>query len=143
MRSRIMSGGLLVLAVVCITAARSAAAPSAPTTTAAAKARPADAASRVADVDLVCMVNDRYMGVKQIPVDVDGRTYYGCCAMCKSRLAQDKTVREAVDPISGKTVDKATAVVGRLVDGSVLYFESATTLARYNRQNRPAPARPR
>jgi YHS domain-containing protein len=96
----------------------------------------AGAVARVRDVHLVCMVNDRFMGTQQIPVKVEGRTYYGCCEMCKTRLWQDKTVRYAQDPVTGKTVDKATAVIGRRPDGSVLYFESATTLARYNRQKR-------
>jgi len=34
----------------------------------------------------VCMVNDRVMGKPQIPVEVEGKTYYGCCEGCKSRL---------------------------------------------------------
>lgn len=96
----------------------------------------APAVARVREVHLVCMVNDRFMGTRQIPVKVEGRTYYGCCEMCKTRLWQDKAVRYSHDPVTGKTVDKATAVVGRRPDGSVLYFESATTLARYNRQKR-------
>jgi YHS domain-containing protein len=104
---------------------------------AAAPARPAASpVARVRDVHLVCMVNDRFMGTQQIPVKVEDRTYYGCCEMCKTRLWQDKTVRYAQDPVTGKTVDKATAVIGRRPDGSVLYFESATSLARYNRQRR-------
>jgi len=41
-------------------------------------------------------------------------------------------VRQAVDPVSKKTVDKATAVIGAQPDGSVLYFENAANLARYN-----------
>jgi YHS domain-containing protein len=130
-------GGLIVLAAVCVTEAKAGQMPAAPAT--AAQPRGAAAVSRVPAVDLVCMVNDRFMGVKQIPVEVEGRTYYGCCPMCKSRLAQDKTVREAVDPVSGKTVDKATAVVAKRADDSVLYFESATTLARYNKQKPAAP----
>ena len=85
----------------------------------------------------VCMVNDRDMQAEQIPVEVEGRTYYGCCPMCKDRLANDKTVRSAKDPVTGRTVDKAKAVIGRLPAGSVLYFESEATFARYAP---PAPA---
>jgi hypothetical protein len=33
--------------------------------------------------------------------------------MCKGRLAQDPAVRSATDPISGKPVDKAKAVIRR------------------------------
>ncbi len=80
----------------------------------------------------VCMVNDALFQKDQIPVEVEGKTYYGCCQMCKARLAEDAAVRSSVDPVTGKTVDKATAVAGALADGTVLYFESADTLAQYN-----------
>ncbi len=89
------------------------------------------AVEKVADPSLVCMVNDMEMGKEQIPVVVEGRTYYGCCAMCKDRLARDKSARTAVDPVSAKPVDKATAVIGRKPDGSVLYFETAANLEKY------------
>jgi YHS domain-containing protein len=109
-----------------------AAMPPARSTTPRPAARPAaDAAARVTDTDKVCMVNDRYMGTPQIPVDVAGKRYYGCCAMCKERLAKDKAARYAVDPVSGKQVDKATAVIGQLADGSVLYFENEANRKKY------------
>jgi YHS domain-containing protein len=79
----------------------------------------------------VCMVNDTLFPRDQIPVEVDGRTYFGCCEMCKGRLAQDTAVRRSVDPVSGKTVDKATAVIGAAADGKVQYFESDRTFADY------------
>ncbi|HKU38915.1 MAG TPA: hypothetical protein VJR89_12230 [Polyangiales bacterium] len=80
---------------------------------------------------LVCMVNNQYMGKAQIPVAVDGKTYFGCCEMCKSRLAQDPTSRSAVDPVSGATVDKAAAVIGREASGAVVYFENEKNLQLY------------
>jgi YHS domain-containing protein len=86
---------------------------------------------KVADRSLVCMVNDMDMGKAQIPVVVEGQTYYGCCAMCKERLAKDAAIRTAVDPVSGKSVDKAKAVIGKRADGSVLYFESDKNLREY------------
>lgn len=79
----------------------------------------------------VCMINNQVFEKDQIPVEVEGRTYYGCCAMCKERLAKDPASRQAVDPVTGKTVDKAKAVIGALPDGSVLYFESEKTFAKY------------
>jgi len=93
----------------------------------------ADAAglTRVADTEKVCMMNDRYMGTAQIPVDVDGKRYYGCCAMCKERLARDRQARVALDPVSGKEVDKATALIAKRADGSVLYFENEANLKKY------------
>jgi YHS domain-containing protein len=82
----------------------------------------------------VCMINEHAMGKDQIPVEVEGRTYYGCCDMCKKALATDASKREAVDPVSGKKVDKATAVIAAQQDGCVFYFESEASLAKYNKQ---------
>ena len=79
----------------------------------------------------VCMINNQVFEKDQIPVEVEGRTYYGCCEMCKERLAKDPAARTAVDPVSGKTVDKSEAVIAALPDGRVLYFESEETLAKY------------
>ena len=81
----------------------------------------------------VCMVNNTVFPRDQIPVEVDGKTYFGCCEMCKGRLAKDAAIRMAVDPVSGKEVDKATAVIGAGPDGKVQYFESEETFAKYGK----------
>lgn len=81
----------------------------------------------------VCMVNNQVFDKDQIPVTVEGKTYYGCCEMCKDRLTKDAAIRSAVDPVSGKPVDKATAVIGALPDGKVLYFESEATFGQYGK----------
>jgi YHS domain-containing protein len=47
-------------------------------------------------------------------------------------LAKDGKQRIAIDPISKKKVDKATAVVGVAANKGVLYFENETNLERYN-----------
>ena len=80
----------------------------------------------------VCMVNEQAMGKDQVPVEVDGKTYYGCCEMCKKTLAENADKRVAVDPVSGKKVDKAKAVIAAQEDGRVFYFESEETLAKHN-----------
>ena len=72
---------------------------------------PAPAVVKVADRSLVCMVNDQDMGKTQIPVVVEGKTYYGCCAMCKERLAKDANARTGVDPVSGKITTAQADVV--------------------------------
>jgi len=79
----------------------------------------------------VCMVNNRYLGVKQIPVEVDGKVYYGCCKMCVGRIKNNESIRYAIDPVSGKKVDKATALILALKDGRVLYFESRENVERF------------
>lgn len=83
------------------------------------------------EAKLVCMVNNQFMNKDQIPVQVEGKTYYGCCEMCKERLAKDAASRTATDPVSGKKVDKAKAVIAAFPDGSVLYFESEETLKKF------------
>jgi YHS domain-containing protein len=82
----------------------------------------------------VCMVNEQAMGKDQIPVEVDGKTYYGCCEMCKKALADNADKRVAADPVTGKQVDKAKAVIAAQEDGRVWYFESDETLEKYKAQ---------
>lgn len=80
----------------------------------------------------VCMVNDQVFEKDQIPVEVEGKTYYGCCQMCKKTLAERKEFRVSIDPVSGKEVDKAAAVIGSKKDGKTLYFENEKTFNKYN-----------
>lgn len=87
--------------------------------------------SRVTDASQVCMINDQFMGKPQIPVVVEGRTYYGCCAMCKDKLTQQPASRLARDPVTGQEVDKARAVIIQDTSGKVMYFASEDTLRRY------------
>lgn len=81
--------------------------------------------------EYVCMVNNAAFDKPQIPVEVDGKTYYGCCPMCKERLAKDASARTATDPVSGKSVNKAEAIIGKTADGSVYYFENESNMKRY------------
>ena len=92
--------------------------------------------TRVADRSLVCMVNNAYMGKAQIPVEVDGKTYFGCCEMCKQRLAREPGTRTANDPLTGETVDKAVAVIATDPEGTVLYFASDDNLTRFETTSR-------
>lgn len=105
--------------------------PPAPAPPATSPTTTASALTRVTASSLVCMVNDRYMGSDQIPVTVEGKTYYGCCAGCKDKLQNNAAARTALDPVSRQPVDKATALIGRTSSGKVLYFESEQTFARY------------
>ncbi len=84
---------------------------------------------------MVCMINNQFMDKEQIPVEVEGKTYYGCCAMCKERLAKDPDSRKAVDPVSHHEVDKAKAVIGADAEGNVQYFENEENLKAYQPQS--------
>lgn len=84
----------------------------------------------------VCMVNNAYMGKKQIEVPHAGKMYYGCCEMCVERIPKDKTAREAIDPFSGKTIDKADAYIVMISDeGEVAYFENEENYKRFLAQH--------
>ena len=85
--------------------------------------------------DLVCMVNDEYMGKKQFVVNFEEKTYYCCCQMCKERIPKDQSVRVAIDPFSKKQVDKATALIAITgTHGEVSYFENKATYTNYIKQ---------
>lgn len=89
--------------------------------------------------DLVCMVNDVYMGKKQLAVPFEGKTYYGCCAMCQERIPQDKSVRYAIDPYSMKPVDKADAYIVLIGHGGeVAYFENEGHYRDFLKTNKPS-----
>ncbi len=82
---------------------------------------------------LVCYVNNSYMGKEQIPVEVDGKIYYGCCEGCVDKLKNIRETRYALDPLNGSEVDKAEAyiVLKPNGNGEVLYFESEENYIKY------------
>jgi YHS domain-containing protein len=95
-------------------------------------ASPAKAPSLVrVEPSQVCMMNNRFMGAQQIPVEVEGKTYFGCCAMCEAKLKNDAATRTGKDPVTGKPVDKATAIIGKKPDGTVLYFENEESFSSF------------
>lgn len=87
----------------------------------------------------VCMVTNAVFPKDQIPVQVSGKTYYGCCENCKKTLAEDDSVRFGVDPVSQKKVDKATALIAAGPDGGVLYFENEGSFQKFLASGAKAP----
>ncbi len=82
--------------------------------------------------ELVCMVNDAFMGKEQLKVEHEGKVYYGCCAMCQSRIPEDETVRQAKDPLTLETVDKAEAYIVMIGDnGEVAYFKNEANYQQF------------
>lgn len=81
---------------------------------------------------MICMVENKAFKQPQKPVKVNGRTYYGCCSMCQHTLQTDASSRYAVDPVSGKKVDKSKAIVGKDAKGSVVYFQNQADYDAYN-----------
>jgi YHS domain-containing protein len=74
--------------------------------------------------EYVCMMQDMVLGKPGIPIQFEGKTYYGCCEMCKERIKNEpQKYTKAVDPVSGKSVDKASSFIYGL-EGSAYYFAS-------------------
>lgn len=86
-----------------------------------------------AERQYICMVTNKAFDKPQIPVKIGEKTYYGCCEMCKEKLEKDAQLRQAVDPVTGKSIDKASAVIGVTEDGSVHYFETKDNLEKFNK----------
>ncbi|MBL9019389.1 MAG: hypothetical protein JNL83_34695 [Myxococcales bacterium] len=128
MRTFILLGALLFSG--CTQDTKPASSPAPAPAAAAAVTLPAGM-SRVTDRSHVCMVNDFAMGRPQIPVEVNGRTYFGCCPDCKLKLETREANRIASDPVTGEPVDKASAVIVRDESGKVYYFASEDTLRRF------------
>ncbi len=83
--------------------------------------------------DRVCMMQDTIHGSPAIPLVRDGKTYYGCCEMCKEKIASEPArYTLAKDPLSERVVDKAVASL-LSVNGRVLYFESDVNRARFRK----------
>lgn len=99
---------------------------------AAQAAQDKDATLQKVESKYVCMINDTLFDREQIPVEVNGKTYYGCCPMCKEKLEKSAQARTATDPVSGNTVDKATAIIGAQANGKVHYFENEENLKHYS-----------
>lgn len=80
----------------------------------------------------VCMVQNRHGVMKMIPVEIDGKMYYGCCAGCVGKLKFNPAVRFSKDPVTGKEIDKAKAFIIGNKDGTVTYFESKETAEQFS-----------
>lgn len=118
---RTIGRGVMALAVVAMSLA-------------AVAVRAATPAVLVPERTKVCMVQDTVMAAPAIPVERDGKVYYGCCEMCKGKLTSDPArYTLARDPLTGATVDKATAEL-LSVDGRVMYFQSAANRDTFARQ---------
>uniref|UniRef100_UPI004047D305 hypothetical protein n=1 Tax=Mariniflexile sp. TaxID=1979402 RepID=UPI004047D305 len=86
----------------------------------------------------VCMVNDTFMGIDQIPIDVNGITYYGCCKDCVEKLQKNlDNARFGSNPLSDDKVDKASAVIVQdKSSGSVFYFASKEDAQTFINKNK-------
>ncbi|WP_310991221.1 hypothetical protein [Aequorivita marina] len=86
----------------------------------------------------VCMVNDRFMGVTQIPIEANGTIYYGCCENCVEKLQKNLgDVRFGTNPLNDSKVDKASAIIVQDKNsGSVFYFASKEDAQTFINKNK-------
>ena len=74
--------------------------------------------------DTVCAVQDTVGDKAGVPHTYNGKTYYLCCEMCRSSIKNEpEKYTIAADPVSGKKVDKAEAMIYNL-EGKAYYFEN-------------------
>ncbi len=83
------------------------------------------------EAKFVCMMNDKAFDKEQMAIEIEGKTYYGCCPMCKEMLGKDPEKRTATDPVSKNKVDKATAVIGADPHGMTYYFENEENFHKF------------
>lgn len=86
----------------------------------------------------VCMVTEAHFARPQIPVPVNGKTYYGCCENCKKTLGESAEARTAKDALTGKSIDKATATIAANTAGHVLYFANKKNFEKFVKAKTPA-----
>ncbi|WP_276374252.1 hypothetical protein [Chryseolinea sp. H1M3-3] len=82
----------------------------------------------------ICMVDDIYQGdYPTLTVALSNKTYYGCDAKATQDLLNKQELRFAIDPLTKRKIDKASAFIGLnpKKDGKVLYFESKETFTQY------------
>lgn len=94
-------------------------------------AAPAGEKLKKVDAKYTCFINKKHFDKPQTEVVVDGKKYYGCCQDCTRQLTEDPKTRVAVDPLSGKEVDKASAAIGMDKAGNVYFFENDGNLKKF------------
>ena len=98
------------------------------------------------DVRYLCMVEDKVFADQTLLVRIEGATYYACRSD-SAQMARNASYRTAVDPLTGRMVDKSKAVLRQdREDNKVYYFENyenAKTFMHIRLYGRQAPHRRR
>jgi len=76
------------------------------------------------DAKYVCFVAKHRFDKEQWPVAVEGKTYYGCCDMCKAKLKEAAAQRCDIDPVSGAKVDKASTVSAQITKARFTFLRT-------------------
>ena len=81
--------------------------------------------------DEINMVTNRYTTELQSRVILGGKVYYTLGESYAWTMQQNPSIRFAKDPLTGKTIDKADAIIYIDADGRALYFESEGTYKKF------------
>ncbi len=92
-----------------------------------------EAGLKIIDSSHTCMGSNMAQAKPQNYADIDGKRYYGCTNMCIVNLKENPGFRYSIDPVSGKRVDKATALIAKQSHGGLLYFEGEKTFHAYEK----------
>ena len=87
------------------------------------------------DPSHTCMGSNQAKKSPQSFAEVEGKRYYGCSKMCIVSLKESPKFRYSIDPVSGKKVDKAKALVAAKPGGGLIYFESEETFLIFQSQD--------
>lgn len=87
---------------------------------------------------MVCMVSGEIKHKAINPIELEGKTYWGCCGQCETKLKYNtKNARMAKDPISEKLISKADAYIRINPENNrkVMFFESEANYNEYLKKN--------
>ncbi|MAZ48992.1 MAG: hypothetical protein CME65_10530 [Halobacteriovoraceae bacterium] len=92
----------------------------------------------VTEKNKVCMVNNFYNPMAdftEFKVNVEKKSYYGCCAMCKDKLKMSSNHRMATDPLTNEKISKADAyiVADKTNKGRTYYFKSKSNFLKWTK----------
>lgn len=89
---------------------------------------------KIIDPSHTCMGSNMAQAKPQNYAYIENKRYYGCTSMCIANLKEVPGFRYGLDPVSGKRVDKATALIARQSHGGLLYFEGENTYDEYKKR---------
>ena len=75
----------------------------------------------------VNMVTNRFEGKRQAEINANGKTFYGTGDGAAAAIANNPSICNAKDPLTGETVNKSEAVIFANASGKVYYFKSEHT----------------
>ncbi|MGZ2369478.1 hypothetical protein ACXR6G_06805 [Ancylomarina sp. YFZ004] len=83
---------------------------------------------------MVCMLGGDIKTKPTLPIEINSKTYWGCCQNCLGKLQRNENnALYALDPLSGESVNKADAIIRQDPQNNkrVFFFKSNETYNQY------------